>query len=1133
MKNILKNTKQHINVRVLRSYINYIDEKNLSADISKFLEPYGLTRDYFRDDNNWVSLSLAYDLTEKLKEITKNNHISFDVGLTSLAKENLGSSLFLLLNYLIPFDKIIPKSLSYSKLLNNVCEFSIPSKGHNFYVFSISKKNIGLDAHEIKILDLHFKNITSSFVGYLEAAIKLKGVKKLVLETEENPNDFRVFLKYRASKLSSTKKNIILYSSLIAASIFVYFLSDSILYTALSMFFNFMLIGIHAVFKFKYLDSFIEESDKNLEKVNEQYKELHEQKETLERRLKEKNLVQSITQSLINTADQTDLLNVACKNIVEILAFDRAVVFLKNSDSSSLIYAADFGEDQEFKKLVKDFSIDINIDSNDMTKFGNVFKHNVPVLISDVASHLQKLQAASQQILAASRSKSFICVPIYSRNDGYGLLITDCYKTNKVLVQDDLELLKVVSDQIALYLEKQIAQAREIKALKESDKLKDEFLANTSHELKTPLNGIVGIAQSLIDFKEVKANKFVSDNLKLIYDSGIRLTDLVEKILDYSKLKNMKEDIHRREFNIISLCNRVINILRPILESKKLYVKTLADKDLHKVYADEDKIEQIFLNIIGNAIKFTEKGGITIELSRNSESVQFTIADTGAGVAEHEIDKIFKAFTQADGTTKRRHGGTGLGLSISKEIIELHQGTVKFTSKKGEGSTVKIVLPNAYVVAQSSEVLTTVEAKNPEVSNILIPSTFIIDSDYNISLISKEKILVVDDEPINIQVLKNHLSDRYQIIEAMDGFEAIEMTKVHKPQLILMDVMMPNMDGYEACRSIRKDFSSTNLPIIFLTAKRKSEEDIVHGLTLGGNDYLPKPFMKSELLARIDAHLGASRIALKYSQFVPWKALSLLNYKSILDVKIGDHIQREMSVLFSDIRNFTTLCERQTSEEVITLLNNYLACVSPFVSANDGLIDKFIGDCVMALFENPRSAILAAIQMNQAIHEFNIKSPVKLKSGYGIKTGKITFGPIGFEGKLDITALSDSVNVASRLDGLCKLFGAPMIVCENTLNESALKNEILIRPLGFHSIRGKVQKEYLFEVFDGEDREVKEQKLSSLSRFTEAMGLFDSGKLIEASKIFTELKFSNPKDKALDYLLSQCFYKDSDLEKAS
>ncbi|MBA4320464.1 MAG: hypothetical protein C0412_18860, partial [Flavobacterium sp.] len=393
------------------------------------------------------------------------------------------------------------------------------------------------------------------------------------------------------------------------------------------------------------------------------------------------------------------------------------------------------------------------------------------------------------------------------------------------------------------------------------DKLKDEFLANTSHELRTPINGIIGIAESLIDGATGKLYQKTVENLQIIVSSSKRLASLVNDILDFSKLKNADIYISQKNVDLMEISNLVIVISKTLISEKNIEIKNEIPENIPLVLADESRLQQIMYNLVGNAIKFTHEGSVTINAKVNGEYVEVSVTDTGIGIPKDKFDAIFKTFEQVDSSTSREYGGTGLGLSITKQLIELHGGKIWLESEVGKGSNFTFSLP----VSQNQEIneASVIESKimqsysawdldnnhNDEYKTEIVFSE--IDQVSDQSEADKVKILVVDDENVNLQVLVNQLSlEDYSVITAHNGIEALKILENgEKFDLILLDVMMPKMSGYEVCNILRKNYSLIDLPVLMLTAKNQPE-DIIAGFDSGANDYLLKPFDKKELLAR-------------------------------------------------------------------------------------------------------------------------------------------------------------------------------------------------------------------------------------------------------------------------------------------
>ncbi|NQZ12026.1 MAG: response regulator, partial [Algicola sp.] len=394
--------------------------------------------------------------------------------------------------------------------------------------------------------------------------------------------------------------------------------------------------------------------------------------------------------------------------------------------------------------------------------------------------------------------------------------------------------------------------------LQQVDKLKDEFLANTSHELRTPLNGIIGLAESLIDGARGQLSSGAHSDLSMVVASGKRLNNLVNDILDFSKLKNHNLNLNAGPVDLRSLSEVVITLSKPLIKDKNLELINAVPADLPSALADENRLQQILHNLVGNAVKFTYAGSVTVTAVATDDQLTLSVTDTGIGIDQSQFATIFASFEQIEGDSQRSHSGTGLGLSISKQLVELHGGTITVESQLGHGSTFSVTLPIAEQKAlvnpdinPDTNISTTQTVAHLHQLADDEPVTFQICEQG-----SQSRILLVDDEPVNRQVLHNHLSlQNYQLVEAACGEQALEAIKNDGPfDLILLDIMMPKLSGYEVCAKLRETFSANDLPVIFLTA-RNQVADMVQSFAVGANDYLSKPVSKHELLTRVKTHL--------------------------------------------------------------------------------------------------------------------------------------------------------------------------------------------------------------------------------------------------------------------------------------
>ncbi|MEP0754833.1 AAA family ATPase [Trichocoleus sp. Lan] len=412
---------------------------------------------------------------------------------------------------------------------------------------------------------------------------------------------------------------------------------------------------------------------------------------------------------------------------------------------------------------------------------------------------------------------------------------------------------------------------QDITERKRMEELKDEFLANTSHELRTPLNGIIGITESLIDGVTGHLPEKTIYNLSMVVSSAHRLSNLINDILDFSKLKHGNLPLKIKPVGMREITNVVLTLSQPLIGKKSLQLINKIAPNTPSVNADEDRVQQILYNLVGNAIKFTDSGVVEVsasvveeeqkEDSSNAEYLPYlaiTVADTGIGIPPEKFGKIFESFEQADGSTARIYGGTGLGLAITKKLVELHNGEICVKSQMGVGSQFTFTLPlSKEVKVEELKVEERFKFKElkPRLGNLQPAKQQFATQSGDV------KILIVDDEPVNVQVLVNYLSEQnYSLTQAFNGIEALAaIAQGLRPDIILLDVMMPRMTGYEVCKKIREQYSLNELPILMLTAKNQVS-DLVEGFKSGANDYLIKPISKNELLARINLHLQLSNL---------------------------------------------------------------------------------------------------------------------------------------------------------------------------------------------------------------------------------------------------------------------------------
>ena len=442
-----------------------------------------------------------------------------------------------------------------------------------------------------------------------------------------------------------------------------------------------------------------------------------------------------------------------------------------------------------------------------------------------------------------------------SREAGFAFeILPPVYRTVWAYSLYALALAAVVALAVQLH-QKRLTHERSInRRLREIDRLRDEFLANTSHELRTPLYGIVGLAESLLDSAAGVPDDGMPDHglpdharagLSTIAQGGRRLGTLVDDILDFSKLRRHNLELALASVELRALTDVVLALAGPLAADKQLELVNSVDAALPPARADANRVQQILHNLVGNAIKYTDSGRVEVSARMEGEHLEVSVRDTGIGIAEDQLERVFESFVQADASIRRRAGGTGLGLAVSRQLVELHGGTLRVESALGRGSAFFFTLPVAVGEEEA-------KANMPEAVPVITMTT---PGDSKSSNPAGPTILAVDDEPMVRQVLENHLcSAGYQVLTASSGAEALEILERQRVDLVLLDVMMPKMSGYEVCRTVRRTRPIEELPILFLSAMQRSE-DRVAGLDQGGNDFLAKPIAKAELLSRVVTHL--------------------------------------------------------------------------------------------------------------------------------------------------------------------------------------------------------------------------------------------------------------------------------------
>jgi DNA-binding response OmpR family regulator/nitrogen-specific signal transduction histidine kinase len=366
---------------------------------------------------------------------------------------------------------------------------------------------------------------------------------------------------------------------------------------------------------------------------------------------------------------------------------------------------------------------------------------------------------------------------------------------------------------------------------------KSQFLANMSHELRTPLNAIIGYSEMLREeAEELGQEDFVPD-LDRIHTAGRHLLDLIRDVLDLTKIESGKMELYLEPFDIPSLINDVEVTIQPMAQKNGNTIEILYDDTLGEMHADITKMRQALANLLSNSCKFTREGTVTLEASRSeedgSEWITFQVRDTGIGMTPEQVERLFKPFTQADSSTTRRYGGTGLGLAITKRFCEMMGGSISLESEANKGSIFTIRIP-ATVEAFAEEIVEAIAVKTP------------VHPDATMGAWKSETVLVIDDDPsIRDQIQRILTREGYRVQTAPGGHQGLQLARALPPLCIILDLMMPEMDGWTVLSELKADSRLASIPVVILSIS----DDRNKGFALGASDYLTKPIDRKVLVS--------------------------------------------------------------------------------------------------------------------------------------------------------------------------------------------------------------------------------------------------------------------------------------------
>ena len=470
----------------------------------------------------------------------------------------------------------------------------------------------------------------------------------------------------------------------------------------------------------------------------------------------------------------------------------------------------------------------------------NIIRTRQPLLLNSAGEMVDQGAAAYLTAPEDERDvQSYMGVPIMVGERVLGVVDVQSYKGN-AFTHADMRLLQTLSanmgvalDNARLFNETQqlFEDAKQARASAEqANQAKSAFLANMSHELRTPLNAIIGFSRIVRRKAEGALPEKQIENLDKVLSSSEHLLGLINTVLDIAKIESGRMDVQAANFHPASLLNQCATTVAPLLKPTVRLVNQL-DETLPVIYSDQDKIKQIVLNLLSNAAKFTHAGKVTLQARIENGSLHVSVSDTGIGIGEEALGRVFEEFQQADTSTTRQYGGTGLGLTISRNLARLLGGDLTVASEVGKGSTFTLIVPMQYGTKPTA-------SSHPEPAAIHAAGA---NAD-------KKLILVIDDDPDAVYLLRENLTqNEFEVIGVRSGTEGQQLARELQPQAILLDILMPLKDGWQILHDLKSDETTTNIPVILLTIVDKK----ALGFRLGAAAYLLKPLDPVEVLSTL------------------------------------------------------------------------------------------------------------------------------------------------------------------------------------------------------------------------------------------------------------------------------------------
>ncbi|UCE32332.1 MAG: response regulator [Burkholderiales bacterium] len=578
-----------------------------------------------------------------------------------------------------------------------------------------------------------------------------------------------------------------------------------------------LLLAIQTYYQARRFVSSRRQVEAQAEQIRRQNAELDEALQTQTATSEALRLINRVT-----VVDVDAVLENLVSSAVRVCGADQCVLYL--FDGEVLRMAAVHGGDESFRARLKALAIEPGHGS----AAARCALGRRPVHVEDILAD-PEYEAGWQQ--SGDGFRTVLCVQML-QGDALVGIIAVVRQVPRAFTERQIDVLALFADQAVIALEK----ARLFRELQRASEHKSQFLANMSHELRTPLNAIIGFSEMLLESAQSRGANDQIRPLERVLRAAHHLLALISDILDLSRIEAGKMELHVEAVPLGPLIADVVATAQPLAEKNGSHIVLESSEDVGAIQADAMRLKQVLLNLISNACKFTERGTVTLRVSRapdadGTECVQFAIRDTGIGMSPEQLSRLFQDFTQADQSTTRKYGGTGLGLAISRRLCRMMGGDIEVTSTVGEGSTFTVTMPVGGALPQAES--TTAGAQAGAVPEAESATT------------AGSTILVVDDDPAVRELLEHHLTrSGYTVAVARNGVEAIARARELRPAAITLEVLMPDLDGWSVLGALKSDPQTASTPVILVSIIEEKKR----GYALGAAEYLVKPADRSRLL---------------------------------------------------------------------------------------------------------------------------------------------------------------------------------------------------------------------------------------------------------------------------------------------